>query len=104
MIQPTPTEQMTNVYAAFQETKEYYEMVGEVVRMAREFLISKKHLSAAYRDGHGVLSDVATSRRNNMHKMEDALDAAVEALEAWLKSKGHDLTTTPAPIGGAREE
>jgi hypothetical protein len=95
-VKPTPTEQMANIYAAFEETEEYYEMAGEVVRLAREWLISKKSLSAGYRDGHGVLSEVSQRRRANMHKTEDALDAAIESLEAWLKQRGFDAATRAA--------
>jgi hypothetical protein len=89
-MKPTATESLANVYAAFAETEEYYEMSGEVVRLAREWLIAKKSLSAGYREGHGVLSDVSIKRRANMNKMEDALNAAIESLEAWLKQHGVD--------------
>ena len=88
---PTPRESILSVISAFEETEEYYELAGEVVRLAREWLISKKELSAAYREGHGVLSEVCTKRRANMHKTEDHLDAAVETLEKWLKAKGHEI-------------
>lgn len=87
---PTATESMLNVISALEETEEYYELAGEVVRLAREFLLSKKHLSEGYRKGHSVLSDVSRFRRSAMHKAEDDLDAAVETLEKWLKAKGHE--------------
>lgn len=100
-IEPSATESMLNVIAAFEETEEYYELAGDVVMNARTWLSAKQELSTAYRNGHKVTSDTCQKLRANMNLMEDNLDKAIETLERWLKSKGHDLeeiaTNLPLP-------
>ena len=85
---PTPTEQMANVYAAFDETEEWYKMGDAVVRQAREFVKRKNALSHAYKDGHRITSDVCQKLRAEMNKAEDDLDCAIEALEKWMTEHG----------------